>query len=113
MRYEILSILASVLILLSITVVPAVAEPSDDEKVAVIIGFKDKPDAALVKACGGDVKQQYTIIPAIAADVPVKALYGLSRNPNIAIIELDAVAHTMGQVTPWGIERIQAPAVHA
>ncbi len=89
------------------------AEPSDDEKVAVIIGFKDKPDAALVKAHGGDVKQQYTIIPAIAADVPAKALYGLSLNPKIAVIELDAVAHTMGQVTPWGIERIQAPAVHA
>lgn len=113
MTNRILSIFASFLILLSITIVPAVAAPSGNEKVAVIIGFKDKPDAALVKAHGGDVKQQYTIIPAIAADVPTNALYGLSHNPKIATIELDAVAHTMGQVTPWGIERVQAPAVHA
>ena len=112
MKNRILSIFASFLILLSMTVVPAVAAPSGNEKVAVIIGFKDKPDAALVKAYGGDVKQQYTIIPAISADIPIKALYGMSHNPKIATIELDAVAHTMGQVTPWGIERIQAPAVH-
>ena len=113
MRNDILSILVSVLILLSITIVPAVAEPSDNEKVSVIIGFKDKPDATLIKAYGGDIKQQYTIISAIAADVPVKALYGLSHNPKIEIIELDAEVHAMGQVTPWGIERVQAPAVHA
>ncbi|MCL7411120.1 MAG: S8 family serine peptidase [Methanosarcinaceae archaeon] len=112
MDKRILSIFASFLILLSITVVPAIAAPSDNEKVSVIISFKDKPDAALVKAHGGDVKQQYTIIPAISADVPAKALYGLSHNPKIDIIELDAKVQAMGEVTPWGIERIQAPAVH-
>ena len=113
MRNKILSILASVLILLSMTIVPAIAAPSGNEKLSVIIVFKDKPDAALVKAHGGDVKQQYTIIPAIAADIPIKSLYGLSHNPKIDIIELDAEINAMGEVTPWGIERIQAPAVHA
>lgn len=113
MTNRILSIFVSFLILLSITVVPAIATPSGNEKVAVIIGFKDKPDAALVKAYGGDVKQEYTIISAIAADMPVKALNGLLNNPKIEIIELDAEVHAMGQVTPWGIKRIQAPAVHA
>jgi serine protease len=49
MTNRILSIFASFLILLSITVVPAVAEPSDDEKVAVVFGFKDEPDAALIQ----------------------------------------------------------------
>ncbi|MBW6469936.1 MAG: S8 family serine peptidase [Methanosarcinaceae archaeon] len=112
MNKRILSIFASFLILLSITVVPAIAATSGNEKVSVIISFKDKPDAALVKAHGGDVKQQYTIIPAISADVPAKALYGLSHNSKIDIIELDAKVQAMGQVTPWGIERIQAPAVH-
>lgn len=112
MRNKILPILASVLILLSMTVTPAIAAPSSNEKIAVIIEFKDKTDAALVKAYGGDVKQQYTIIPAIAANIPIKAIYGLSHNPKIDIIEPDAEVYAMGQVTPWGIKRIKAPAVH-
>lgn len=106
-------ILVSMLILLSLVIIPNAAAQPDNEKVPVIIGFKDKPDAALVKAFGGDVKQEYTIIPAIAADVPVKAMYGLSKNPNIEFVEYDAQIHAMGQTTPWGIERIGAPAVHS
>ncbi|WP_440953231.1 S8 family serine peptidase [Methanococcoides sp. FTZ1] len=106
-------ILVSMLILLSLMIIPSAAAQSDNEKVPVIIGFKDKPDAALVKAFGGDVKQEYTIIPAISADIPVKALYGLSMNPNIEYVEYDAEVHAMEQTTPWGIERIGAPVVHS
>lgn len=92
---------------------PNVAAQPDDEKVPVIIGFKDKINTSLVKAVGGEIKQEYTIIPAIAAEVPAKALHGLSNNPNIEIIEYDAEVHAMGQTTPWGIERIGAPEVHS
>ncbi|MCL7412467.1 MAG: S8 family peptidase [ANME-2 cluster archaeon] len=90
-----------------------VAAASEEKMVNVLIGFKDKPDAALIEAYGGKVNAQFTIIPAIAAEVPVQALYGLSHNPEIDIIEPDAVAHAMGQVTPWGVDRVQAPQVHA
>ncbi|MCL7475717.1 MAG: S8 family peptidase [ANME-2 cluster archaeon] len=106
----------SIIIILMIFVsflAPVAATPPDDNMVRVLIGFKDKNDAALIESYGGKVNAQFDIIPAIAAEVPVQALYGLSHNPKIDIIEPDAVAHAMGQVTPWGIDRVQAPQTHA
>ncbi|MDF1557326.1 MAG: S8 family peptidase [ANME-2 cluster archaeon] len=109
---RIFSIIIILMILVSF-LAPVAAVPPEDKMVKVLIGFKDKPNAALVEAYGGMVNEQFTIIPAVAAEVPVRALYGLSLNPNIEIIEPDALAHAMGQVTPWGIDRVQALQVHA
>ena len=111
-RMKTFSTFIVIIILLSI-LGPVAAAPSEDRMVKVLIGFKDKPDVALVEAYGGKVNDQFTIIPAVAAEVPIRALYGLSHNPKIDIIEPDAIAHSMGQVTPWGIDRVQAPLVHA
>ncbi|WP_340819906.1 PKD domain-containing protein [Methanolobus sp. WCC4] len=85
----------------------------ENGKIPVIITFKGKPDAAVVKAAGGDVKQEYTIIPAISANVPEEALFGLSHNPNIDLVEYDAKVHATEQTTPWGIEKIGASQVHS
>ncbi|WP_340818358.1 S8 family serine peptidase [Methanolobus sp. WCC4] len=94
-------------------VAPASAVSSDNEKVPVLIQFKNKPDAQLVKANGGEIKYEYDVVPAIAAELPLKAIDALSKNPNIDLVEPDGIAQITGETIPWGIERVNAPEVHA
>ncbi|MDN5309887.1 MAG: in, partial [Methanolobus sp.] len=60
-----ITLLVIACILLSFLAVPAVAvqEEKDNEKIPVLISFKGKANAELVKAYGGNVKHEYTIIP--------------------------------------------------
>lgn len=101
------------LILLSFLVMPASAASDNNEKVPVLINFKNKPDAELVKAHGGNIKYEYKIVQAIAAELPQKAVDALSKNPNIDFIEPDAQAFMLEDNVPWGISKINAPAVQS
>jgi len=105
-----ITLLVIACILLSFLAVPAVAvqEEKDNEKIPVLISFKGKPNAELVKAYGGNVKHEYTIIPAVAAELPQKAIDALSKNPNIDLIEPDGQAQILADEVPWGITRINA-----
>jgi len=98
-------ILASVLLVGSVT-----AQPS--EKVPVIVGFKDKPDADLIRAHGGSIKCVYNIIPAIACELPEQAIDALRKNRKVTYVEADGVVEAIGEVLPWGIDRIDAEVVH-
>jgi subtilisin family serine protease len=82
-----------------------------EEKVPVIIGFKEKPDAALVKEHGGEIKHQYTIINAIAASLPKRAIEKLRAHAKISYIEPDSIAYALGETTPWGVAKINATQV--
>ncbi len=102
--------------LLSITLIiillaSFVGTANPEEKVPVIIGFKGKPDASLVKGYGGEIKYQYTIIDAIAARLPPKAVEALKKNKNIDYIEEDAEAHIATETIPWGVDKIDAEKV--
>jgi len=98
-------ILASVLTISVVTAQPA-------EKVPVIVGFKDKPDADLIQAHGGRIKCVYNIIPAIACELPEPAIDALRKNPKVAYVEADGVVEAIGEVLPWGVDRIDAEVVH-
>ncbi|MDT8781614.1 MAG: S8 family serine peptidase [Candidatus Bathyarchaeota archaeon] len=88
-----------------------------EEKVSVIVGFKDKPNANLINGHGGEVRFQYTIISAIAANLPKQAIDALSKNPSIAYIEEDAevFAHVIYDDEldySWGVKQIGSGTVH-
>ena len=111
MRKEITSVVMVCLILTSLLAVSGVAaQPS--EKVAVIVGFKGKPDTGLLRAHNGDIKYEYSIISAVACSLPQMAIDALKRNPNIAYIELDGQVYITQDTLPWGIDRIDAEVVH-
>ncbi|MDA0364728.1 MAG: S8 family serine peptidase [Chloroflexi bacterium] len=63
-----------------------------DGFVSVIIQSAGNPVAAAeaVRAAGGVVTQQYSIIPALEADVPVDAIQALAGNPLVRRISLNA-----------------------
>ncbi len=62
-----------------------------------------------LKAAGGKVHLELGNLRTFAVSVPPQALEGLRNNPNIELIEADAVRYPMGQVSPYGIAKVQAP----
>ncbi len=88
-----------------------------NEKVKVLIGFKNKPgksEKALIKALGGEVRYAYEIIPTIAASLPEAAIANLERNPNVTMIEPDVTVYANDELAnTWGVDRIEADLVQA
>jgi subtilisin len=79
-----------------------------------LIGFTNKPSQAatdLVKSLGGKISFTYTLIPAIAATMPSSAADALKRNPLVAYVEPDGVAHATADTIPWGITKVKADQV--
>jgi len=84
---------------------------SNQERVRVIIGFKETPDADLVKAHDGKIKYQYRIIPAIAGFLPEAAIDVLRQHRKVAYVELDSEVKAFGDTLGWGVDRIDAEIV--
>ena len=108
---KIISSILLVLLCINLLAISSVAaQPS--EKLPVIIKFNGKIDAALIRAYGGDIKYEYTIISAIACSLPEQAIDALRRNPNIEQIEPDGKVYAIGETLDWGVDRIDAELVH-
>ncbi len=81
----------------------------------VIIGYKQAVGRAgetAVANLGGQVRHTYHLIPATAASLSSTAVETLRKDPRVSYIVPDARVYALAQTTPWGIARIQAPAVH-
>lgn len=63
--------------------------------------------AALAQA-GAEVHHRFEDLNAVAVTVPQVAIQGLSRNPNITLIEEDAKRYPAAQTVPYGIDMVQA-----
>ncbi len=96
----------------------AAVKQQNDNPAHVFIAF-DKPvgasEQALVRAYGGKIKYSYSIVNAIAAQVPESALDGLSHNPHVTAVEADDTVYAVDTEldNSWGVQRIQAGDVHA
>jgi subtilisin len=86
-------------------------------KVDVLIAFKQIPgpsEAALINAHGGKINRSFTLVPAVAATIPQKALDALSKNPNITTIEPDGLFYAINTElnNTWGVKHIGSGEVH-
>lgn len=97
--------------LLMIVIFSIAGSSAKQDKVPVIIGFKDKLDKALVKEHAGDIKSEYTIINAIAASLPENRIDVLRENPKVAYVEPDRIVQVTAESVPWGVGKINAPVV--
>jgi len=89
---------------------------SSNEKVDVLTGFYQAPgpsERALVRAHGGDIYRQFTIVDVIAASMTSQAVEALEKNPTVKYVEPDAPVFALEtaevasvQTVPWGIDRI-------
>jgi subtilisin family serine protease len=94
----------------------------------VVVGFKGKPDPALLKRHGAKPGRTLASLKAVRAVVPAAAVARLRAEPSVAYVEEDGIAEILGkpsnpgggkgkdkdstpppQETPWGITRVGAP----
>lgn len=107
----IISTLTACLILTSLLTIADAATLST-QRIPVIVRFKDKPNAGLIRTYGGDMKYIYNIIPAIACSLPPKWINTLRNDPRIVYIQQDSIIRVTQEQLPWGVDRIDAEIVH-
>ncbi|MEO5926207.1 MAG: S8 family serine peptidase [Bryobacteraceae bacterium] len=95
----------------------AYGQPAADGRSPVLIRFRQNPgqaERALIESAGGAVTRTFSLVPAVAARLPQAALQGISRNPNVAALEVDGtfVAHDAELDATWGAKQIGAGLVH-
>jgi serine protease len=66
---------------------------------------------ALVRAAGGTVHHEFPRFNAVAVTLPIAAIQGLLRNPNVVAIEDDPIRVPYAQTEPYGIGMVQADLV--
>lgn len=85
-----------------------------------IVVFRDGVDrgpalaAQLVRAAGGELHFTYEhALNGFAATLPAQAIAGISRNPNVAYVEQDAVVTIVSTQTTatWGLDRVDQRAL--
>src|SRR3989344_2602036 len=98
----------------------AAVKSQNDQLIRVLIGFDKSVGAseqALVRAYGGKIKYSYSIVNAIAAQVPESALAGLAHNPHVTAVEADDTVYAADVFdteldNAWGVKHIQSADVH-
>ena len=92
-------------------------EPRQPERVDVLVGLRNVPgpaERALVRRNGGTTKHSFSLVPAIASNMPVQAIAGLLNNPNVTVIEPDGKIFALDAEldNAWGVKRIGAGTAH-
>ena len=81
----------------------------------MLVGFR--PDkgpqtpqsrAEAVRGVGGTVHRSFDLVPAVAARLSERAIERLKVRQDVEYVEEDVVLYAIGQVTPWGVNRIDA-----
>lgn len=106
-------------------VVPAQSQAGEG-KTRVIVQFQPGQQAAMeraLKRAGGELHYTFKELNAFAVSLPAAALDGIAHNPNVVLIEEDAIRFPIGiepsqpaspsplftgQVVPYGIDMVQA-----
>ncbi|HHI04353.1 MAG TPA: hypothetical protein ENL45_02295, partial [Candidatus Woesearchaeota archaeon] len=88
-----------------------IAKTPPGEKVPVIILFREKPrpaDISIIKSDGASIKYQYTIIDAVAAQVPAQVADKIAKRAFVKLVEPD---YKVKLVLDRSIPQIQADKV--
>ena len=79
------------------------------EKIDVLIGFHQAPgysEQNMVRAYGGEIYREFTIVNVIAARMTPQAVDALAQNPRVRYVEPDSPVYAFSQTVPWGIDRV-------
>jgi subtilisin family serine protease len=82
------------------------AQGAPDGLVDLILTYRSAPgknDRASIESQGGKVKHKFVTIPGHAVRVPARALQGLSHNPNVHWIALDAPVASLADTSVNGV----------
>ena len=110
-----------VVLVIGVIAAPAAYTRADESKARVLVQFVPGQKAIVqntLRGVGGQTHFEFDNLDTIAVTVPESALFGLSHNPNIVMIEEDSLRYPVGinlsayqaeaQAVPYGIDMVQA-----
>lgn len=110
------SITLAVLLALGLTTESFAKEKPYGAGRRVLIGFKDgtggqaaEKRKGRVRNLGGDVHHSFHFVPIVSARLSDKMIAKMKTRADVEYVEDDIIMHAIGQETPWGVERIDAP----
>lgn len=90
------------------------AASSGGDASAVIVGYKKAPgkdDDAHLSRFRAIAKHKFELIPAVAADLTPAQVTELRKDPNVAYVESDAIAHATADAVNWDMTSVSATKV--
>ena len=78
------------------------------KELRVIVSTDNDPED-LIKELGGKILYKYSIIDAIAVEMPAKKIHKLAQSQLVAFVDSDVIVEALAQTTPWGVSGIDAP----
>lgn len=99
-------------VLLSMTAIAYAAPERDVEKVSVLIGIANENGRSSVASLGGKIQREFKFINVVKAELPRVAVEKMRNAKGVAFVEEDAEVKAYAQTIPWGIQKVNAPAVH-
>ena len=79
-----------------------------DSKLRVIVSLSDEIESD-VKRLYGKILYKYSIVNAIAVEMPAGKIHSLADLTSVSFVDTDATVQTFTQTIPWGINKIGAP----
>ncbi len=103
-------LIVAVIIMATLSTNVPLSQAGNPVRVMVQFAPGHKADVmASLHTTGAKVNYEFDELNTMAISVPEQALNGLRNNPNVVMIEEDAPRYLMGgQVTPYGIDMVQA-----
>ncbi|HSM26011.1 MAG TPA: S8 family serine peptidase, partial [Anaerolineaceae bacterium] len=101
-------------LLLAIVMIVSVTQPafsSNEGKMRVWVEFSPGSAARVEKslqAMGAEFHYRFEDLNSFVVTVPETALAGLRKNPNVIMVEEDAIRELYSQSVPFGIDMVQA-----
>ena len=109
MKQQNLMVALGAALALSMSCAAFAAKPDSNR---VMVKYKAGASAqveAALRGAGGKIHVRLTKQGVFAVSLPAQALQGLRNRPDVEYIELDAPRYPTGQITPYGINSVQAP----
>lgn len=109
---RVLSLVITILVLVVPTTYAAIPE-ADQEKVIMLLGYSNEVGLGSIRSLGGRVLQDFAFIGVAKVELSAGAIPLAQTAKGIEFIEPDYEVNALGQVVPWGIERVRVPEVRS
>ncbi|MDP3487159.1 MAG: S8 family peptidase [Bacillota bacterium] len=87
--------------------------PAPEVRINFLVGFNEAVDANVIRGAGAELKHVYNNFPVALVSASERQIAVIAQNKKVAFFERDLQWHALGQILPWGIDRIDAEVVVA
>jgi minor extracellular protease Epr len=106
-KLRLINIWAIVLACVLLAPIPVRAIPMQSQSVIVV--FKHSVDHSLIRSLNANVEKSYKNFPIVKLLLSERAVFALSKNPNVLSIESEVIFTINDDTIEWGIAKVEAP----